>query len=122
VLCQLEGERMVRFFAPQPEVVEVGADFLRIISFNFLGQGIVWTCSSVFQGLGNTLPSLASSGMRVLTFAVPAIWLSRQPHFELVQVWYLSVATVLLQACISLWLLHREFDKRLAGMSSPQPA
>ena len=121
VLCQLEGERMVRFFAPQPDVVEVGADFLRIISFNFLGQGIVWTCSSVFQGLGNTLPSLASSGMRVATFAIPAIWLSTRPGFELVHIWYLSVATVLLQACASLWLLHREFGKRLAGMA-PQAA
>ena len=75
---------MVRFFSPEPDVVEVGADFLRIISLNFFAMGIVWTCSSVFQGLGNTLPSLASSAMRLVTFAVPAVWISMQPGFHLV--------------------------------------
>ena len=121
VVCQVAGERMVRFFTEEPAAVSVGAQFLAIISFNFFGQGIVWTCSSVFQGLGNTLPSLASSAMRVLTFAIPAIWMSLQPGFQLVNIWYLSVVTVLLQAGFSTWLLLREFDKRLAGMA-PQAA
>ena len=121
VVCQLFGEPMVRFFSTQPEVVAVGAQFLAVISFNFFGQGIVWTCSSMFQGIGNTLPSLASSAMRLVTFALPAIWISLQPGFQLVHIWYLSVATVLLQAGLSVWLLFREFDKRLAGIA-PQGA
>ncbi len=112
-LCQVAGSAMVRFFSTEPDVVAVGTDFLRIISLNFFGQGIVWTCSSVFQGLGNTLPSLASSGMRLVTFALPAVWISMQPRFELVTIWYVSVVTVLLQAGVSVWLLHREFGKRL---------
>jgi len=115
VLCQVAGEPMVRFFTKDPQAIEVGAQFLAIISFNFFGQGIVWTCSSVFQGLGNTVPSLVSSAMRVLTFAIPAIWMSLQPGFQLVHIWYLSVVTVLLQAGLSTWLLLREFDKRLVG-------
>ncbi|HSW82024.1 MAG TPA: MATE family efflux transporter [Usitatibacter sp.] len=120
IVCQFAGESMVRFFSAQPDVVAVGADFLRIISLNFFGQGIVWTCSSMFQGLGNTLPSLASSAMRVVTFALPAVWISIQPGFQLLHIWYVSVVTVLLQAVLSVWLLQREFDKRLAGM--PQAA
>jgi putative MATE family efflux protein len=113
-VCQLGGEAMVRFFSPEPAVISVGADFLRIISLNFFGQGIVWTCSSMFQGLGNTLPSLASSAMRVVTFALPAIWISMQPGFQLLHIWYVSVVTVLLQAALSVWLLQREMNKRLA--------
>ena len=113
VLCQLAGEPMVRFFTSEPEVIAVGAQFLAIISFNFFGQGIVWTCSSVFQGLGNTLPSLASSATRLITFALPAVWISLQPGFQLVHIWYVSVVTVLLQAGLSTWLLLREFDKKL---------
>ena len=119
-ICQLAGESMVRFFSPEPAVISVGADFLRIISLNFFGQGIVWTCSSMFQGLGNTLPSLASSAMRVVTFALPAVWISMQPGFQLVHIWYVSVVTVLLQAGLSVWLVQREMNKRLAGM--PQAA
>ena len=120
VLCQIGGASMVRFFSAEPDVVAVGADFLKIVSLNFFGQGIVWTCSSMFQGLGNTLPSLASSAMRVITFALPAIWISTQPGFQLVHIWYVSVVTVLLQAGLSVWLLQREMNKRLAGM--PQAA
>jgi putative MATE family efflux protein len=112
-LCRIKGDDMVRFFSPEPDVVEVGADFLRIISLNFFAMGIVWTCSSVFQGIGNTLPSLASSAMRLITFATPAIWISLQPGFDLVTIWYVSVVTVLLQAGVSTWLLQREFRKRL---------
>ena len=119
-LCRFKGDDMVRFFSPEPDVVEVGADFLRIISLNFFAMGIVWTCSSVFQGIGNTLPSLASSAMRLITFALPAVWISLQPGFDLVTIWYVSVVTVLLQAGVSTWLLQREFRKRLAGM--PQAA
>jgi hypothetical protein len=40
-----------------------------------------------------------------------------QPWFELHHVWYLSVASVTLQALVSLWLLRREFGVRLAGAS-----
>jgi len=112
-VCRIAGDDMVRFFSPEPDVVEVGADFLRIISLNFFAMGIVWTCSSVFQGIGNTFPSLASSAMRLITFALPAIWISLQPGFELVTIWYVSVVTVLLQAGVSTWLLDREFAKRL---------
>ena len=111
-LCQWDAAAMVGFFSPDPAVVAVGAEFLAIVSWNFFANGIVWTCSSVFQGIGNTLPSLAASATRLLTFALPAIWLSTRPGFELVHVWYLSVATVLLQAAFSVWLLMREMDRR----------
>jgi len=38
------------------------------------------------------------------------------------QVWYLSVATVALQALTSLWLLRREFRLRLTGATGAAPA
>ena len=115
-VCQLFGTSMVRFFSPDPAVIAVGAEFLHIISLNFFAMGIVWTCSSVFQGIGNTLPALASTAMRLVTFAFPALWLSQQPGFQLVHIWYLSVVTVLLQAGLSVWLLRREFGKRLVPL------
>lgn len=117
-LVQVAGQGMVGFFTSEPEAVAVGTTFLRVISLNFFAMGIVWTCSSVFQGIGNTLPSLASSAMRLVTFAIPAIWMSMQPGFELLHIWYLSVVTVLLQAGVSWWLLRRELGKRLAGFST----
>jgi hypothetical protein len=59
---------------------------------------------------------------------LPAIWLSTRPGFRIEYVWYLSNAATTLQAIQSLWLLRREFRKRLvspkqkaAEPASPEP-
>jgi MATE family, multidrug efflux pump len=113
VLCQWRPEALIALFSQEPEVVRVGALFLHIISWNFAASGIIFTCSSLFQALGNTLPSLTSSATRLITYAVPAIWLSTQPGFRIEQVWYLSVATMALQMVISLWLLRNQMRTQL---------
>jgi Na+-driven multidrug efflux pump len=111
-LLQWQGETLARVFTQEPEVVAVTAGFLHVISWNFVATGIVFTCSSLFQGLGNTWPAMASTATRLVTFALPAIWLARQGGFELRHLWYLSVATVLLQAAMSLLLLWNEFRRK----------
>jgi len=93
--------------------VAVGAPYLRILSWNFLATGLAFTCSSLFQALGNSWPSLISSGSRVVTYIVPAIWLGVHGNFELEHLWYLSVITVSLQAVIALVLLQQQFRQRL---------
>jgi putative MATE family efflux protein len=114
LLCQWRPQVLVEFFSTEGEVIRVGALFLTIISWNFVLAGINMTCSSMFQALGNTVPSLLSSATRLLTYAIPAIWLSSQPGFRLQHVWYLGVATVLLQTLISVGLLTREMRVRLS--------
>jgi len=115
LLCQWRAEWFIECFTRQADAVAVGATYLRVISWNFVATGLIFTCSGLFQALGNTWPSLLSSGSRLLTFVLPAVWLSRLPHFTLMQVWYLSVATVTLQALTSLALLRREFRRRLCA-------
>jgi putative MATE family efflux protein len=104
---------LIRGFSSDPHVIAFGSDYLRIVSLNFVAAGIVFTASSVFQGIGNTLPPLASSFSRLLLFALPALLISHRPGFEIRQVWYLSVASQVLQACFNLWLLRRELRKKL---------
>src|SRR5437764_1381249 len=120
LLCPWRSEWFIELFTRQPDAVEVGATYLRVIAWNFLATGLIFSCSGMFQALGNTWPSLASSGARLLTFVLPAVLLSTLPHFTLMQVWYLSVASVTLQALTSLALLRREFRRRL--VASPKPA
>jgi putative MATE family efflux protein len=120
VICQWRPEWPVHFFTSDPAVIAVGAGFLRIISFNFIAQGIIFTCSGMFQALGNTLPSLMSSATRLITFIGPALWLSSRPGFELKQLWLLSVVTVAAQALTSLWLLRGQF--RRLQRANPVPA
>jgi putative MATE family efflux protein len=114
VVCWIGAPWMVRVFSADPEVIAVGAEYLQIVAWTFVFSGVIFTASSMFQALGNTLPPLAASFARILLVAIPAILMSRVDGFELRWIWYLSVASVVLQAAIVLWLLQREFRLRLA--------
>ncbi len=111
LLCQVRPQWLVTLFTSDAAVIEVGSEFLRIISWNFVATGIIFTCSSIFQGIGNTLPALFSSATRLVTFVAPAIWLASRPGFELRHLWILSVSTVAIQALVSCWLLRRVFKR-----------
>src|SRR5947208_2854650 len=96
-----------------PAVIAFGSEYLRIVSLNFISAGIVFTTSSVFQGIGNTLPPLFSSLTRLMLFAVPALLISHMPDFEIRELWYLSVGSIVFQMCVNLFLLRHELRKRL---------
>jgi putative MATE family efflux protein len=113
IFAQWRPDVLIGAFTKEPRALAIGILFLRLISWNFVAQGLIFTCSSMFQGLGNTKPSLLSSCARMVTYAVPALWLSNQPYFRIEYVCYLSIAAVTLQAIISLSLLQMEFRKRL---------
>ncbi len=113
LVARLFAPIFIRAFSRDPQVIAFGSEYLSIVSLNFLASGIAFSCSSVFQGLGNTLPPLLSTGSRLLLFAVPAVLVSRTPGFHIRQVWYLSVASQVVQACFILLLLRRELGLKL---------
>jgi putative MATE family efflux protein len=117
--CQIAPGSLVAAFTHDPQVIRVGTDFLRIISWNFIGSGIIFTCSGMFQAMGNTWPALLSGVSRLLLFAVPAVWLSNQPGFTLRQVWLTSVVTIILQAVLSSVLVQKEMRKKLTFETAP---
>jgi putative MATE family efflux protein len=113
IVCQIAPAALVRVFSKDPAVIAVGEEYLRIISWNFVASGLIFVNSSMFQAMGNTVPSLVTSGARVILVAIPAVLLSRQPGFQLHWIWYLSLGAVFIQLGLSLWLLRREFVRRL---------
>lgn len=113
VLCQCFGESMVSIFSADPEVIQVASVFLQLTSWSFVVTGITFTCSGLFQALGNTVPALVSSALRLAFFALPLTWLKVMPGYELEHVWYLSLAAGLAQGLISIWLLQKQMRLRL---------
>lgn len=113
VICQFLPQLVIRVFTSDGEVAAYGAEYLRIVSWGFVASGFIFTSSGMFQALGNTLPSLASSAGRLAVFAFPAVWMSQQPAFRLTSLWYFTVATAVLQASANLLLLRREFARKL---------
>jgi putative MATE family efflux protein len=116
LFAQWRPELWLGAFTRDPETIAIGALFLRMISLNLVAQGLIFVCSSMFQGLGNTKPVLLSSGARLITYSLPLIWLSATPGFRIEHVWYLSIATTTLQAGLSLLLLRLEFRKQLVPL------
>lgn len=117
LVCQLFPEPLIRAFSTEPAVVAVGAEYLRIVSWNYVAAGVVFVTASMFQAMGNTRPSLVTSLVRVVVVAIPAFVLARLPGFELSWIWYLTVVSVTLQMLLALWLLRREFRARLHGLA-----
>ena len=120
LLMQWKSDLLVGFFTEEAEVIAVGSVFLQLISLNFVAQGIVFACSGIFQGLGNTRPAMLSSSVRILVFLPFAAYLKYQPGFTINMVWYVSILSVAAQAVVSFLLVRREFRLRLNA--APQPA
>ena len=112
VACHFGAAPMVQLFSSDPQVVAVGEEYLRIIAWTFVGSGLVFVSSSMFQALGNTLPPLAASFGRLLVTAIPAVLLARLPGFQLRWIWYLSAWTIVFQVA----------DRALAAPARVPPA
>jgi Na+-driven multidrug efflux pump len=119
IICNVAPEAFIKAFSRDPAVIEVAATYLRIASWNFIASGIIFVASSMFQAMGNTIPSLVTSAVRIIIFAIPAYYLSRQPGFHLNWLWYTSVASIFTQLALSMVLLRREFGKRLRFSEQP---
>ena len=123
---QVAAQSMMRVFTNEAAVIAIGEEYLRIVSWSYIASGIIFVASSMFQAMGNTIPSLVSSFTRIVGTAIPVMYLSRVPGFALRWVWLLSAVTIFAQLTISLLLLRREFRRRLvfgaADASAPAAA
>jgi putative MATE family efflux protein len=113
IASRIAPAALVGIFTNDPAVIAVGEEYMRIVSWNYVASGLVFVASSMFQAMGNTIPSLIASAVRVLLITVPAFMLSRMPGFQLRTIWYLSVVAVFVQLALAMYLLSREFRGRL---------
>jgi putative MATE family efflux protein len=113
IVCQLAPAALIRIFSKDPGVVAIGAEYLHIVSWSFVVAGVVFVASSMFQALGNTMPALVASFVRILLVGIPVVLLSRLPNFTLRWAWYISVSAAVIQMTLSLLLLRREFYRKL---------
>lgn len=121
LVCNLWADELMAVFSSDPDVIRVGVEYLRIVSWSFPASGLVFVSSSLFQALGNTIPPLVTSCLRIVLISIPIVWLSSQPGFELRTIWYLSAAAVVLQMAANLLLLRREFQRQLGVDASAGP-
>ena len=114
LFCQISPHTLVKPFSSDPAVIDVATDFLRIASWNFVAVGLTFCCSGMFQALGDTRPALISSGSRLLTYVVPAIWLAASPGTS---GFLVSFARLDLVQALFSYLLLRELHHKLQLLS-----
>ena len=112
-LVWLWADDLVRIFTSDAQAIAVGEEYLHVVAWSFVASGVIFVSSSMFQAMGNTIPSLITSAARIIIVAVPVILLAQTPGFALRWVWYISAGAVVIQLAMSLLLLRREFRVRL---------
>lgn len=105
---------LVAVFSKDPGTLDVGRQYVQWMSWAFVPVGVSLCASSVMQGMGNTWPAFLSSVVRIVTFALPTMWMAGEPWFRLSHMYALSIATILLQMTITCLWLQRELRTRLA--------
>jgi putative MATE family efflux protein len=104
---------IARIFSSEPEVIRQTVEFMRVLGWNFVPSALAFTCSALFQGLGNTWPPLYSTAIRVFLFMTVGIWMAHQPWFHLNYLFAVSVATVMLQALMTYAWLRQEVARKV---------
>jgi putative MATE family efflux protein len=110
-LCQARPAAIVRLFSKQDDVVAVAAGYLRLISTTFVATGLIFACTSAFQGLGNTRPPFMSSIIRLFVFTAPVLLLLNRLRLQ--HIWLISAGSIWVQAVANLWFLRKEFRTKL---------
>ena len=114
IACHIAPAALIGVFSKDPAVIAVGTEYLKIVSWNYIASGLIFVASSMFQAMGNTIPSLITSSVRIAIITILAVIVVRMPGFQLRWIWYLSVFSVLVQLGLSMLLLRREFGRRLS--------
>jgi putative MATE family efflux protein len=113
LLCHINPTLLATPFTSDPAVLAVTGEYLQIASWAFVLNGLIMACGSMFQGMGDTRPSLIASATRLLTFSAPVIWMASQPGVELIHIWLISIASIAAQCALVVYLLFRTFKRKL---------
>ena len=107
LLVQLAPHALVQGFDTDAATREIAARYLEVLGWSFLAQGIVYAGTALFQGLGHTSASFASSAMRFLLFAGGAWFIARTAASDPATLWSLLVMSVAGQALFTAVLASR---------------
>ncbi|HIK13581.1 MAG TPA: MATE family efflux transporter [Oscillatoriaceae cyanobacterium M33_DOE_052] len=86
IFCLIWGcvnAAIIATFAPQiaaafdrnPEVIAIGATYLKFVPISYAGSGIILIASATFNALGKPLPSVAITVIRTIVLYIPLAYL-----------------------------------------------
>ena len=125
VFWLLFGRSVLMALGARGEILDSSAVYIRIISLQFLIDGMVLTANAIFQGRGNTMPITIGSAIRALV-NVPldyAMIFGKWgfPEMGIAGAAWATVMSGFMGSGVILWLLARDqrFPITLRGMLRP---
>jgi putative MATE family efflux protein len=113
-ICQVFPAQMVAVFSNDPGAIAIGVEYLRYCSWVLIFGAVTSISNGVLQGVGNTWPGLLCSASRVISFILPAAWLSTRPGFNTREVWIATMLASLVNAVLIALFLRTWFRRHPA--------
>ncbi|GAB7022139.1 MATE family efflux transporter [Salidesulfovibrio brasiliensis] len=105
----------MRFFSNDPDVVRIGAEYLRIDALALFGYVIIFVCTSSLQGMKKPLFAVWLGAWRQAAAPAFLFWLlTRHLSFDISAIWWSVLGIVWTSAAIAWVYAERTLAKRLA--------
>ena len=103
---QIFPEQLIRLFNKDPELIKIGSNALKRISFAYLIMGLNIIGSTTFQALGRGFPSLFISSLRQIFILLPVMYFLGKIE-GLKTLWFaFPIAEVIAFSLLIFWLLN----------------
>ena len=112
IVFQLIPGKLLLLFNASEDMISIGSNALRIISWSYLFAGFCIVLSSVFQALGNGVYSLIVSVARQLFVLLPSAWILAEV-FGLHAVWWSFPIAEIVSILLSILLFGRIYRKKI---------
>ncbi|MFV1873010.1 MAG: MATE family efflux transporter [Oleiphilus sp.] len=108
LLLWVFAETLASLFSNDPLVINSATHYLKILPISYLFLGTIMITSSAANGMGNPIPSLVMSFLRLIGFYLPFIFLLLHFMNESVSAIYLAaaIANILVGIGAFLWYKH----------------
>jgi len=92
-------------FTDDPIIEEIGIGALRTLCFAYPFVGIAMPCGRIMQGLGQGLPVLVITALRVLLISAPLAYYFAINDYDIVWIWYSIAISIGVSAIVGpLWV------------------
>ena len=112
IVFQIIPDKLLLLFNASEDMISIGSNALRIISWSYLFAGFCIVLSSVFQALGNGVYSLIVSVARQLFVLLPSAWILAEA-FGLHAVWWSFPIAEIVSILLSILLFGRIYRKKI---------
>lgn len=106
MLCFLFPEWIMRIFIPTSAIVNIGVEYLRIISFGYLLFALLYACNGIINGAGKSGITLIFSLTSLFLIRVPVAAILTKTGFQVTGVWIAVLSSFIVLAICS-WLYYK---------------